>query len=173
MHIHKNCQNLIATTSIQVQISPQGVVMTAVLHPNHSVRCLPEVNPELAQAIVQTDISGPIEATHHLVQADVPVSIEQTHTQEQLQTHIGITNQVDITSHPTGSLIDSASNHEVESSTQIVNAEEVVSAVQDPSAVMVSITDSLLTTQSSRITDDITTNTLDRPITSTCYQQGK
>ncbi|XP_031570832.1 cyclin-D-binding Myb-like transcription factor 1 [Actinia tenebrosa] len=139
----------------QVQISPQGVVMTAVLHPHHSVRCLPEVNPELAQAIVQTDISGPVEATHHLIQHEVPVSMNQPNDQQQLQTQI--TNQVNITSHPTGTLIDSANSHES-------NSEEI-----NHGAVLVGIADNSLTTQN---TEDISTNTTDRPINTTQYQQG-
>lgn len=156
------CTSHHASLSFQVQISPQGVVMTAVLHPHHSVRCLPEVNPELAQAIVQTDISGPVEATHHLVQHDVPVSMDQPNNQEQLQT------QVNIPSHTTGSLIDSP-NSQVDSSAHVVNAEEVP-PVQDPAAVMVSITDSSLTTQNP---EEIRTNTPEHPIITTQYQQGK
>ena len=36
---------------------------TAVLQAHHAVQTLPEVSPEFTQAIVQTDISGPITAS--------------------------------------------------------------------------------------------------------------
>lgn len=130
--------------------------MTAVLHPHHSVRCLPEVNPELAQAIVQTDISGPVEATHHLVQHDVPVSMDQPSNQE-----------VNLPSHA-GSLMDNH-NNQVDSNSQVVSADEVP-AVQDPAAGMVSITDSSLATQNP---EEISSSTPERPISTTQYQQGQ
>lgn len=42
----------------------QEVIMTtAVLQAHHAVQTLPEVSPEFSQAIVQTDISGPITAS--------------------------------------------------------------------------------------------------------------
>ena len=67
---------------------------TAVLQTHHAVQTLPEVSPEFTQAIVQTDISGPITAsdlTHTVIdktqanlqeneieQEDEPSSVEQT-----------------------------------------------------------------------------------------------
>ncbi|XP_001636020.3 cyclin-D-binding Myb-like transcription factor 1 isoform X2 [Nematostella vectensis] len=54
----------LASQGDQVHITPQGVVMTAtVLQQNQGVRSLANVSPELAQAIVQTDITGPITAS--------------------------------------------------------------------------------------------------------------
>ena len=43
---------------------------TAVLQTHHAVQTLPEVSPEFTQAIVQTDISGPITASE-LANADL------------------------------------------------------------------------------------------------------
>lgn len=43
---------------------------TAVLQAHHAVQTLPEVSPEFTQAIVQTDISGPITASE-LANADL------------------------------------------------------------------------------------------------------
>ena len=67
---------------------------TAVLQTHHAVQTLPEVSPEFTQAIVQTDISGPITAsdlTHTVIdktqtglpqneieQEDEASSVEQT-----------------------------------------------------------------------------------------------
>ena len=53
---------------------------TAVLQAHHAVQTLPEVGPEFTQAIVQTDISGPITASdlsttglaHTVTDADLP-----------------------------------------------------------------------------------------------------
>ncbi|KXJ12508.1 Cyclin-D-binding Myb-like transcription factor 1 [Exaiptasia diaphana] len=148
----------------QVQISPQGVVMTAVLHPHHAVRCLPEVNPELAQAIVQTDISGPIEATH-LVQTELPVD----QTQEQIQAGSEISEQVHLTSLASQeSLINDSGNHGIEEDRGDVHAEEVVTAVRDITTGMVTATNNSLTTQRSIIHEDNS----NEAIVSTHYQQG-
>jgi len=117
--------------------------MTAVL-PHHAVRCLQEGNPELAQAIVQTDISGPIEATH-LVQTELPVD----QSQEQLQSPSEIADQVHLTSLPAqATLMSDSSEHGVESNSGDVPGGEVVNAVQDATG-MVTLTSDSLTTQSS------------------------
>ncbi|KAK3725277.1 hypothetical protein QZH41_010113, partial [Actinostola sp. cb2023] len=153
----------------QVQISPQGVVMAAVLHPHHAVRCLPEVNPELAQAIVQTDISGPIEATDHLVQTEL--SIDQT--QEQLQAHSELTGQVHLVSLPSQTtLINDSSHHEIESSSGNVDPEEVVTAVRDHSTGMAAVTNNSLTTQRSVIHGDMSQSIQNQIITTSHYQTG-
>lgn len=65
----------------------QEVVMTtAVLQAHHAVQTLPEVSPEFTQAIVQTDISGPITASD-LANADlahtaIAKSVSDTELQE-------------------------------------------------------------------------------------------
>lgn len=140
--------------------------MTAVLHPHHAVRCLPEVNPELAQAIVQTDISGPIEASH-LVQTELPVD----QTQEQLGADPEITEQVHLTSLASQeSLITDSANHGIEGdSGGDVHAEEVVTAVRDITTGMVTATNSSLTTQRSIIHEDNRNET----IVSSHYEQGR
>ena len=67
---------------------------TAVLQTHHAVQTLPEVSPEFTQAIVQTDISGPITASdlmhtvidktqanlqdNEIEQEDEPSCVEQT-----------------------------------------------------------------------------------------------
>lgn len=86
----------LATTSegIGGQHQQEVVMTTAVLQTHHAVQTLPEVSPEFTQAIVQTDISGPITAsdlTHTVIdktqtglpqneieQEDEPSSVEQT-----------------------------------------------------------------------------------------------
>ena len=56
-----------------MQISTANVV--TVLQANHAVQTLPTENPELSQAIVQTDISGPVTQSrverHHLSETDI------------------------------------------------------------------------------------------------------
>lgn len=53
-----------ASEGLDTSHHDQEVVMTtAVLQAHHAVQTLPEVSPEFTQAIVQTDISGPITAS--------------------------------------------------------------------------------------------------------------
>ena len=138
--------------------------MTAVLHPHHAVRCLPEVNPELAQAIVQTDISGPIEATH-LVQTELPVD----QTQEQIQADPEISEQVHLRSLASQeSLINDSGNHGIEEDRGDVHAEEVVTAVRDITTAMVTATNNSLTTQRSIIHEDNSNEAM----VNSHYQQG-
>ena len=89
------CRHLISSLHSLLTLFFQEVVMTtAVLQTHHAVQTLPEVSPEFTQAIVQTDISGPItasELTHTVIdktqtglpqneieQEDEPNSVEQT-----------------------------------------------------------------------------------------------
>ncbi|XP_015761824.1 PREDICTED: cyclin-D-binding Myb-like transcription factor 1 isoform X1 [Acropora digitifera] len=63
----------------------QEVVMTtAVLQAHHAVQTLPEVSPEFSQAIVQTDISGPITelANTELTHTDIGKSVAEAGLQD-------------------------------------------------------------------------------------------
>lgn len=57
---------------------------TAVLQAHHAVQTLPEVSPEFSQAIVQTDISGPITelANSELTHTDIAKSVAEAGLQD-------------------------------------------------------------------------------------------
>lgn len=57
---------------------------TAVLQAHHAVQTLPEVSPEFSQAIVQTDISGPITelANTELTHTDIGKSVAEAGLQD-------------------------------------------------------------------------------------------
>ena len=59
---------------------------TAVLQAHHAVQTLPAVSPEFTQAIVQTDISGPITASElanaELTHSDISKSVPEDELQD-------------------------------------------------------------------------------------------
>lgn len=87
---------------------------TAVLQTHHAVQTLPEVSPEFTQAIVQTDISGPItssDLTHTVIdktqaglqeneieQEDEPSTVEQTSVANSTldSSHGGLTTELQV-----------------------------------------------------------------------------
>ena len=80
---------------------------TAVLQTHHAVQTLPEVSPEFTQAIVQTDISGPITVIdktqaglqeNEIEQEDEPSTVEQTSVANSTldSSHGGLTTELQV-----------------------------------------------------------------------------
>lgn len=76
-----------ASEDLNTSQHDQEVVMTtAVLQAHHAVQTLPAVSPEFTQAIVQTDISGPITASElanaELTHSDISKSVPEDELQD-------------------------------------------------------------------------------------------
>jgi len=81
---------------------------TAVLQAHHAVQTLPEVSPEFTQAIVQTDISGPITASDlanaELAHTGIAKSVSDAELQENEVVQDDVSHTVDQTSINSSSL---------------------------------------------------------------------